>query len=135
MSVSLAELNKRQPMLARAMRAKDRLAQLSKSDTFRQKYLAGDPEAVAQYNNLVTAHAEGASMARDVYYGGSTEVDMGAFMAQQERVATLTQDPDFVQRYLAGDPQARAAWNNASTEGAAEALGVDAGPAADGAGS
>ena len=47
MSVSLAELNRRQPMLAKAMRAKDRLVQLSSSETFRQKYLAGDPDAVA----------------------------------------------------------------------------------------
>jgi len=134
MSVSLSALNASQPMLARAMRAKDRLAQLSGSEAFRQKYLAGDPDAVAQYNNLVTAHAEGASLARDVYYGGPTEVDMGAFMAQQERVATLTQDPDFVQRYLAGDADARAAWDAASTEGAAAALGGDAG-ATDGAAS
>jgi hypothetical protein len=112
-------------MLARAMRAKDRLAQLSKSETFRQKYLAGDPETIAQYNNLVAAHADGASLAREVYYGGPAEVDMGAFTAQQERVAALTQDPDFVQRYLAGDAAARAEWDAASTEGAATALGGD----------
>jgi hypothetical protein len=127
MSVSLAELNRRQPMLAKAMRAKDRLAQLSSSETFRQKYLAGDPDAVAQYNNLVAAHAEGASLAREVYYGGPSEVDLGAFMAQQERVASLTRDPDFVQRYLAGDADARATWDAASTEGAAAALAAEAG--------
>jgi len=132
MTLSINDLNARQPMLARAMRAKERLAQLSKSETFRQKYLAGDPDVVAQYNNLVAAHAEGASLARDVYYGGPTEVDIGAFTAQQERVAALTQDPEFVQRYLAGDAAARAAWDAVSTEGAAEALGVDAGAATDG---
>jgi hypothetical protein len=132
MSISLSALNARQPMLARAMRAKDRLAQLSKSETFRQKYLAGDPDAVAQYNNLVAAHAEGASLAREVYYGGPSEVDMGAFTVQQEKVAALTGDPDFVQRYLAGDAEARAAWDAVSTEGAAAAL-VDAGAADDGA--
>ena len=126
MTLSLNDLNARQPMLARAMRAKDRLAQLSRSETFRQKYLAGDPDAVAQYNNLVAAHAEGASLAREVYYGGPTEVDMGAFTAQQERVAALTEDPDFVQRYLAGDAAARAEWDAASTEGAAQVLGGDA---------
>ena len=123
MSVSLAELNRRQPMLARAMRAKDRLAQLSASESFRQKYLAGDPDAVAQYNNLVTAHAEGASVAHAVYYGGPTELDLVTFMAQQERMAALTQDPDFIQRYLAGDGAARAEWDAASTDGAAAALG------------
>src|SRR5581483_7498072 len=134
MSISLTELNRRQPMLAKAMRAKDRLAQLSQSETFRQKYLAGEPEAVAQYNNLVAAHAEGASLARDVYYGGPTQVDIGAFSAQQERVAALTQDPDFVQRYLAGDAAARAEWDAASTEGAAVALGGE-GSASEGAAS
>jgi hypothetical protein len=132
MTLSLNELNARQPMLARAMRAKDRLAQLSQSEAFRQKYLAGDPETVAQYNNLVAAHAEGASLAREVYYGGPTEVDMDAFTAQQERVAALTENPDFVQRYLAGDAAARAEWDAVSTDGAAEALGVDAGAATDG---
>ena len=80
----------------------------------------------------VDAHAEGASLARDVYYGGPTAVDIGAFTAQQERVAALTQDPDFVQRYLAGDDTARAAWDSASTAGAAQALGVDADAATDG---
>jgi len=126
MSISFAELNRRQPMLAKAMRAKDRLAQLSASEAFRQKYLAGDPDAVAQYNNLVAAHAEGASLAREVYYGGPSEVDMGVFMAQQQSVSALTKDPDFVQRYLAGDAAARAEWDAVSTEGAAAALGVDA---------
>ena len=51
---------------------------------------------------------------------------MGAFTAQQERVAALTEDPDFVQRYLAGDAAARAEWDAASTEGAAQAFGGDA---------
>jgi hypothetical protein len=126
MSISRDALDARQPMLARAMRAKDRLAQLSRSDSFRQKYLAGDPETVALYNNLVDAHAEGASLAREVYYGGPTEVNVADFTAQQERVAALAKDPDFVQRYLAGDAEARAQWDSASTEGAASVLGVDA---------
>ena len=124
MTISRNDMEARAPMMRRALEARDRLAALSRSESWRTKYLAGDPEAVAQYDALVAQHAAGVSFARDIAYGEAAQVDRGEYIDHLGQVHALTHDPDFVRRYLAGDAAAKAQWDTVSTEGAASVTGT-----------
>jgi hypothetical protein len=124
MTISRDDMEARAPMMRQALAARDRLASLSRSESWRTKYLGGDPEAVAQYDALVAQHATGVSFARDIVYGEAAAVDAGGYVAHLGAVHALTHDPDFVQRYLAGDAAAKAQWDQVSTEGAAAVTGA-----------
>ena len=133
MTISMPELERRRPVLERALGARERLAQLRNSVSWRQRYFSGDPAAIAEYDRLVGAHAAGTAIAQAVKFGagdpatgGGARIDADALLEHGARVAALAADPDFVRRYGAGDAAAVRAFNQVST-GGAEALANEIG--------
>src|SRR5690242_6340246 len=100
MTISMQELERRRPVLERALDARERLSRLRQSDSWRQRYFSGDPDAIAEYDRLVAAHAAGTAIARAVKFGatdpGSIEarLDADALLKHQERIGGMTADPD-----------------------------------------
>jgi hypothetical protein len=132
MTISMQELERRRPVLERALDARDKLSRLRQSESWRQRYFSGDPDAIAEYDRLVAAHADGTAIAREVKFGstdpGSSEarLDADALLKHQERISGMTADSDFVQRYAEGDVAALRAFNQASVGGAEHLTGASA---------
>jgi hypothetical protein len=133
MTISMQELERRRPVLERALDARARLAALRGSEAWRQRYFSGDPEAVAEYDRLVSAHAAGTEIARAVKFGDQdpghpeARLDADAYLQHQERIGGLAADADFVKRYAEGDAAALRSFNQASTGGAEALTGTSAG--------
>jgi hypothetical protein len=135
MSISMKDLERRRPVLERALDARARLQQLRNSESWRQRYFSGDPDAIAEYDRLVSAHAAGTAVAREVKFGAedpgspAAQVDAEARLKHAERIGALAADPDFLQRYAQGDVAALRSFNQASTQGAEVLTGASLGGA------
>lgn len=135
MGISMQELERKRPVLERALQARARLQQLRGSEAWRQRYFSGDPDAIAEYDRLVADHAAGSAIARDVKFGAqdpgnpAAKIDPEAHLKHQARIAGFTGDADFLKRYAAGDTAALRSFEQASTGGAAALTGAGAAPA------
>ncbi|WP_395017761.1 hypothetical protein [Dongia sp.] len=98
------------PQIERGYRATLALNRLAGDEGFRQRYLKGDAEAVALYNQLSALKAAGTQPYHDAVGTMQAAETPGTSAA----ALALINDADFVARYTAGDSAARAQWEAAS---------------------
>jgi len=114
--------------IERGYQATVTLRRLSGDEGFRERYLKGDAAAVALFNRLSELKAAGTQPYHDAV--GSAE-QAATVPATSAAAQALINDPAFVARYMAGDLEARSAWDAASVDNATVNNATGA-PSADG---
>ena len=107
----------------RGVKAKDRLAQLVKSEDFQRKFKAKDPDAINTFRQLQNVLAAG-EWAVDQHLAPDVNEAASRAVAIRESVQALAQDPEFMKRYNRGDHDAVKQYRDLTVNGLADALGV-----------
>lgn len=108
----------------RSNNAAARLRQLAASPDFVAKYQRNDPDSVDAYNLLIKAKVDGMDALQSLQ-SPDVNTTASAKQAHEQAVASMVNDPEFVNRYMRGDAKAVAQWREVSVDGTAAMLGID----------